>query len=114
MARNMKNNLKVTFYLFADISLEYIGSELGPRPDVFVEGVRGVFLFENMKFGSGGAITSFHAYVLEYYPIRFQVWRRTGSNEFTLVGEKRVVPTEPLGMLTVSKTVLLLVCMVDL
>ena len=86
---------------FSDASVEYIGSDLGPRGNIATGNVRGIFLFESMRF-STGIITSFHAYVLEYYPIRFQIWRRGGDSELTLVGEKRVTPIDPLGMLEVS------------
>ena len=90
-------------------AVEYVGSELAPRTDTLTSGIRGSVLLENMRFGTG-AVTSFQAYVLQYFPIRFQVWRRAGSDiarqgttgSFTLVGEKRVVPADPLGMLTVS------------
>ena len=85
---------------FSESTVEYIGTELGPRPDLARAGLRGIIWFENMHF-SNGVITSFHAYVLEHYPIRFQIWRRASDNGFTLVGEKRAVPSDPLGMLEV-------------
>ena len=81
--------------------MEYVGSVLGPRTDILHEGVRGVFLFPSIQFDEG-MVTGFFAYVQEYFPIRFQIWRQFDSTHFMLIGEKRVVPANPLGVLEVG------------
>ena len=83
-------------------SFEFVGTSLLSRRGSLPEGARGVFIYSHLTFRTG-VVTRFYAYVQRSSPIRFQVWRPVGQDRYSLVGEKRAVPSGPLGFVIVSK-----------